>query len=146
MPFELGENSFEALSYSLAELSRRADLNTAQGRRMAERSLRAGANVILEQMKRNASKNIKTGRIYRSLRIVRVQRAARGNYFVKVGLPKIEGSDYYYAAPLEYGHGGPHGPAAPHPFVRPAYDAKSEEAYRKMREEIEMMLFEQQNS
>ena len=145
MPFELGVNSFESISDSLNEISRRVDVNSAIGRRTAERSLMAGATVIYEQMKRNAAKNIKTGSIYRSIKIIRPVKFGRGMR-VKVGLPKIQGSNYYYAAPLEYGHGGPHGPAAPHPFVRPAYDAKAEEAYKKMREEIETLLFEQQNS
>ena len=37
-----------------------------------------------------------------------------------------------YANPVEHGHGGPH-PAPPHPFVRPAFDAKAEEAYEELK-------------
>lgn len=37
---------------------------------------------------------------------------------------------------VEYGHGGKAGPAAPHPFVRPGYDASKGEAYSNMRDEI----------
>ena len=33
-----------------------------------------------------------------------------------------------YAGPLEYGHGGPH-PAPAHPYLRPAFDEKKDEAY-----------------
>ena len=38
----------------------------------------------------------------------------------------------YYANPVEYGHGGP-APAPAHPFVRPAFDARAEEAYGEIK-------------
>ena len=40
--------------------------------------------------------------------------------------------DWYYANPVEHGHGGP-GRAPPHPFVRPAFDARAEEAYGEIK-------------
>ena len=44
---------------------------------------------------------------------------------------KEEGA--YYATPVEYGHGGP-APAPAHPFIRPAYDTRQDEAYEIIRD------------
>lgn len=44
-----------------------------------------------------------------------------------------EGTDDPYAPPVEYGHGGPV-PAPAHPFIRPAYDTRSDEAYEIIRD------------
>ena len=44
---------------------------------------------------------------------------------------KEEGA--YYATPVEYGHGGP-APAPAHPFIRPAYDTRADEAYEIIRD------------
>ena len=41
--------------------------------------------------------------------------------------------DAYYATPVEYGHGGP-APAPAHPFIRPAYDTRADEAYQIIRD------------
>lgn len=41
---------------------------------------------------------------------------------------EIGNKDPFYAGFVEYGHGGPHGPAQPHPFLRPAFDAHVGEA------------------
>jgi hypothetical protein len=49
---------------------------------------------------------------------------------VTIGVHAAEGAPY--AQPVEFGHGGPH-PAPPHPFVRPAFDARAEEAYEEMK-------------
>ena len=42
----------------------------------------------------------------------------------------------YYANPVEFGHGGP-APAPAHPFVRPAYDTRADEAYAIIREGLQ---------
>lgn len=41
----------------------------------------------------------------------------------------------YYPIFVEYGHGGPY-PAKEHPWLRPAFDAKADEAYEIVREEL----------
>lgn len=41
----------------------------------------------------------------------------------------------YYPIFVEYGHGGPR-PAPAHPWMRPAFDAKADEAYNICREEL----------
>lgn len=40
---------------------------------------------------------------------------------------------------VEFGHGGP-APAPPHPYVRPAFDAQADNAFRIIREELEKAL------
>ena len=48
--------------------------------------------------------------------------------------------DGFYAPFVEFGHGGPHGPAAPHPFLQPAFDAEREEANRIIKEKLSRAL------
>ena len=38
----------------------------------------------------------------------------------------------YYANPVEFGHGGP-APAPAHPFVRPAFDTRADEAFSEIK-------------
>ena len=95
------------------------------------RILKRAAQPILDQMIRNASTDPRprSGNLRDALRIKKAskRRSAR----VTVGVHAAEGGAPY-ANPVEYGHGGPH-PAPPHPFVRPAFDAKAEEAYEEMK-------------
>ena len=39
----------------------------------------------------------------------------------------------YYPAYVEYGHGGP-APAPSHPYIRPAYDTRQDDAYSIIRD------------
>ena len=48
--------------------------------------------------------------------------------------------DGFYAPFVEFGHGGPHGPAAPHPFLQPAFDAKREEANQIIKSKLSEAL------
>lgn len=45
------------------------------------------------------------------------------------------GKNDYYPIFVEYGHGGPR-PAPAHPWLRPAFDTKADEAYEICREEL----------
>ena len=96
------------------------------------RALEAGAVPIEQQMKANASSDPKiiTGTIYISIHTYKVGHR-RGGKQISIGVKHSEAGGYY-ANPLEHGHGGP-GPAPPHPFVRPAFDARAEEAYSEIR-------------
>ena len=55
----------------------------------------------------------------------------RGGKQISIGVKHSE-AGAYYANPVEYGHGGP-APAPAHPFVRPAFDARAEEAYGEIK-------------
>ena len=96
-------------------------------------ALKAGAVPIEEQMQQNASTDPKiiTDTLHSSIHTGKVrQRGERGKQ-ITIGVHHSE-SGAYYANPVEYGHGGP-APAPPHPFVRPAFDAKKDEAYDEIR-------------
>ena len=93
------------------------------------RALQAGAKPIEEQMLRNASSNPKiiTDALHSSIHTGSVKKRRMGGKGVTIGVHRKE-KGAFYATPVEYGHGGP-APAPAHPFVRPAFDTKAEEAY-----------------
>ena len=97
-----------------------------------DRALQAGAAPIEQQMLANASSDPKiiTGALHGSIHTDRVKQR-RGGKQISIGVKHSE-AGAYYANPVEYGHGGP-GPAPPHRFVRPAFDARAEEAYGEIK-------------
>lgn len=122
------------------DISRMADLLRADGGDSAttNRILEAAAQPVLEQMIQNASTDPKprSGNLRSALRIKKASR--RRGARVTVGVHAKEGGAPY-AQPVEFGHGGPH-PAPPHPFVRPAFDARVDEAYEKLKEQLRTAL------
>ena len=95
--------------------------------------LEKAAQPILNQMEQNASSDPKpvTGALFQALKI-----RASGDKTATVGVHRRDWSNEdYYPAYVEYGHGGPR-PAPAHPFIRPAFDAKQNEAYRIIKDEL----------
>lgn len=113
-----------------ADLIRMADAMTNGAG--VDRALKAGAVPIEQQMKANASSDprIITGALHASIHTDKVKSHGTGKQ-ISIGVKHSEASAYY-SNPVEFGHGGP-GPAPPHPFVRPAFDAKADEAYGEIR-------------
>ena len=109
-------------------------LRTDGGNATANRILEAAAQPVLDQMISNASTDPhpRSGKLRSALRIKKASR--RSNARVTIGVHTAEGGAAY-AQPVEFGHGGPH-PAPPHPFVRPAFDARAEEAYELLKEQL----------
>jgi len=99
--------------------------------------LAQGAQPLLEQMKQNASTNphVRSGKLLNALGA-----KPHGNS-ITVGVHRSDwsGDDFYYPAAVEYGHGGPH-PAPAHPYVRPAVDAKGNEALDTIKELLRQAL------
>ena len=97
-----------------------------------DRALQAGAAPIEQQMLANASSDPKiiTGALHGSIHTDKVKKR-RGGKQISIGVKHSE-TGAYYANPVEYGHGGP-APAPEHPFVRPAFDARAEEAYGEIK-------------
>lgn len=95
-------------------------------------ALKAGAQPIEEQMLHNASTDpaIISGDLHSSICIGTVKGGMRGKR-ITIGVHHKE-KGAYYANPVEFGHGGP-APAPAHPFVRPAFDTRSGEAYDRMK-------------
>ena len=104
------------------------------GAPIAKRILEAAAQPIHQQMKANASKDPKiiTGVLNRSIRIGPVKKRRKSGKSITIGVHRKE-EGAYYATPVEYGHGGP-APAPAHPFIRPAYDTRADEAYQIIRD------------
>lgn len=98
--------------------------------------LQEGGQIIAEEMTRTAPIG-ETGNLQRAIRVGRVRTSKRGRT-ITVGIHRrdIDLTDkdgHYYPAYVEYGHGGPH-PADPHPFIRPAYDLKKDDAWNAIKQ------------
>ena len=73
-----------------------------------------------------------TGVLNRSIQIGKVRKRRASGKSITIGVHRKE-EGAYYATPVEYGHGGP-APAPAHPFIRPAYDTRQDEAYEIIRD------------
>ena len=124
---------FDGLASDIAGMASRMDADGA-GAPVARRILEAAAQPIHQQMKANASKDPKiiTGVLNRSIRIGPVKKRRKSGKSITIGVHRKE-EGAYYATPVEYGHGGP-APAPAHPFIRPAYDTRADEAYGIIRD------------
>ena len=120
-------SGFNELIGDLASMA--ADLDNGPG---VDRALQAGAVLIEEQMLANASSDPKiiTGALHGSIHTHKVKQSGGGKQ-ITIGVKHSE-AGAFYANPVEWGHGGP-GPAPAHPFVRPAFDARAEDAYGEIK-------------
>ena len=129
----LDTQGFDGLASDIAGMASRMDADGA-GAPVARRILEAAAQPIHRQMKANASRDpqIITGVLNRSIRIGPVKKRRKSGKSITIGVHRKE-EGAYYATPVEYGHGGP-APAPAHPFIRPAYDTRADEAYEIIRD------------
>ena len=118
---------FDELNNTLEHMAQEIDFGPG-----VDAALQAGAKPILTQMRTNASTDPKriTSALYKSIHKSGV-RKRKGRKQITIGVHHKEYSAYY-SNPVEHGHGGP-APAPPHPFVRPAFDARQEEAFAEIR-------------
>jgi len=126
---------FDELGKDLTAAAER--LSATQGAGFMRSLLQVAAEPIYEQAKANAeSLTQRSGRLAGSVKTYTPVHHRSGKGFsIKIGVGRGE-LGAAYAAPVEYGHGGPHGPAGAHPVVRPAYDAKKDEAYARIKKDI----------
>ena len=124
------------LSQDINEMAEALRTSGENGGKACNWILQNAAQPILEQMLMNASSNPKviSGKLRGSIKIGRAVRHRKGGYSVTVGIHRADGGAEY-GNPVEFGHGGPH-PAPPHPFVRPAFDARVDEAYEKVKQQL----------
>lgn len=129
----LDTDGFDSLMTDIAGMASRMDADGADAP-VAKRILEAAAVPIYEQMKANASSDPKiiTGVLNRSIQTGKVRKRRYSGRSITIGVHRKE-EGAYYAPPVEYGHGGP-APAPAHPFIRPAYDTRSDEAYEIIRD------------
>jgi len=130
MPLET--QGFGELMTDISKMASVMDTDGA-GAPVAKRILEEAAKPIHDQMKTNASRDpqIISGALHRSIRIGPVRKFRNTARRISIGVHRKEKA--YYATPVEYGHGGP-APAPAHPFIRPAYDTRQDEAYEIIRE------------
>ena len=121
------------------DIERMADVlrTDGDGDATTNRILVAAAQPVLEQMIQNAGTDPqpRSGTLRGALRIKKG--AKRRGRWVTVGIHRADGAAY--GVPVEFGHGGPH-PAPPHPFVRPAFDSRVDEAYELLKEQLRNAL------
>ena len=113
-------------------------LDTDNNAPTAKRILQAAAKPIHTQMKVNTKSNPKqiSGNLHNALKIGKVKKYRSGGKHITIGVHRKDwDEDEYYPAYVEYGHGGP-APAPAHPYIRPAYDNKQDEAYGIIRNEL----------
>ena len=114
-----------------------AALNTNdEGAPAARRILQAAAVPVDQQMKANASSDPKiiTDKLHSAISTGKVKRRKTTGLHITIGVHRKDWDDeFYYPAAVEYGHGGP-GPAPAHPYVRPAFDTRQDEAFGIIRD------------
>lgn len=103
----------------------------------ADGALEGGAQVVEEEMIRLAPVG-ESGNLKDAIKAGKPKGSVKKGRTIDVGIRrkdiKLKDGEYYPAF-VEYGHGGPR-PAPPHPFIRPAWDAKKDEAYNKMKQAV----------
>ena len=126
----LDMRGFEELAGDINKMAN--TLNTdSEGAPAAKRILQAAAVPIEEQMKANASSDpeIISGKLHGAISTGKVKKHKTTGLHITVGVHRKDWDDeYYYPSAVEYGHGGP-GPAPAHPYVRPAFDTRQDEAF-----------------
>lgn len=128
----LDTQGFGELMTDISKMASAMDADGA-GAPVAKRILEEAAKPIHDQMKTNASRDpqIISGALHRSIRIGPVRKFRTNARRITIGVHRKEKA--YYATLVEYGHGGP-APAPAHPFIRPAYDVRQDEAYEIIRD------------
>ena len=116
-------------------------------RQSVNAALNSAGEIIADQGKANAQSTLvsRSGHLLGAIKVSAIKTYGRsGNKYVTIGvhrkdidLSKANGE--YYPAFVEFGHAGPH-PAGAHPYMRPAYDAKKDEAYIKIREALQQAI------
>ena len=127
----------KGLDQLVGDINRMAHaLNTAdEGAPAAKRILQAAAVPIDAQMKANASRDPKiiTDKLHGAISTGKVKKRKTTGLHITIGVHRKDWDDEeYYPSFVEYGHGGP-GPAPAHPYVRPAFDIRQDEAYSIIR-------------
>ena len=133
MPVET--QGFNELIGDIRQMAERIDAS-GDGAHATRKILESAAVPIEEQMKANASSDpqILTGKLHGAISTGNVKKRARSGLTITIGVHRKDWDDGdYYPAFVEFGHGGPR-PAPPHPYVRPAFDARQDEAFGIIRD------------
>lgn len=114
-------------------------------KKLVRKAMREGAKVLLEEAR--ARVPVRTGNLKKSLGIN--TRTKKGNVIMYVSPRRGKGVKYdgFYGQYVELGHvlkrkGKVIGHVPPHPFLRPAFEAKGEEAVRVFSKTLKRLLDE----
>lgn len=135
----LAVEGFTELIQDIQKLAAAFDGDAPGFRAVSEEALTAAAQPVLASAQQFVP--VKSGVLKRALKAGKVKARKGGGYRIDIGKTG-KGEDGFYAAFVEFGHGGPHGPAAPHPFLRPAFDAQREQANTIIRDTLRRKLDE----
>ena len=133
MPMET--KGFDDLIGDITKMAYALNTND-EGAQAARKILQAAAVPIDQQMKQNASRDPKiiTDKLHGAISTGKVKKHKRTGLHITIGVHRKDWDDEdYYPAYVEYGHGGP-GPAPAHPYVRPAFDTRQDEAFGIIRD------------
>ena len=131
----LETQGFDALVGDINRLASALNTND-EGAPAARRILQTAAVPIDQQMKANASSDpqIISNKLHGAISTGNVKKHRRTGLHITIGVHRKDWDDEdYYPAYVEYGHGGP-GPAPAHPYVRPAFDTRQDEAFGIIRD------------
>lgn len=102
---------------------------------LAGRALRAGAQVIYREIRRQATidPRRRTHNLYNAIHVSGVRESMRNDNqrYIKMGTREYANTFAPHAHLVEYGHGG-RAPAPPHPFVQPSFDRRVNDAFAAM--------------
>ena len=135
MPMET--KGFDDLIGDITKMAGALNTND-EGAPAARKILQAAAVPIDQQMKQNASRDPKiiTDKLHGAISTGKVKKHKRTGLHITIGVHRKDWDDEdYYPAYVEYGHGGP-GPAPAHPYVRPAFDTRQDEAFGIIRDRL----------
>ena len=140
----------EGLDKLLTDIAGMASAMDAEsaGAPTAKKILTAAAQPIHHQMKANTTKDPKiiSSNLHDALAVGPVKKQKTGGQRVTIGVHRKDWDEEdYYPAFVEYGHGGP-APAPAHPYIRPAYGVRQDEAYEIIREGLRDALDQQNKS
>ena len=121
------------LRNDLTEMADKLATSGGNGGRATRYILQQAAMPVLRQMMHNAATDpkMRSHKLHDSIKIGKVVKRRKGGYRVTVGVHRSDGGAEY-ANPVEFGHGGP-APAPAHPFVRPAFDTRADEAFSEIK-------------
>ena len=128
----------DGLDNLMTDIARMASSMDAEGAGAptARRILTEAAQPIHQQMKANASKDPqpRSGDLRKALNIGKVKKSKKHGQHITIGVHRKDWDhEDYYPAYVEYGHGGP-APAPAHPYIRPAFDTRQDEAFEIIRD------------
>lgn len=108
-------------------------------RKIVSKALREGAKPIVKEAKQNAKKTTRTGTLWKSIKAVT---GKSKRYLKSIVITTTKGKgvkhDAFYAHLVEFGTAH----SRPSPFMRPALDAKADEAIKTVAKEIARQVAE----